>query len=375
MPNRSALRLLSQCLAGALGQPLDIKDLPANEAEWQRVLQLSSTHFVTPLLRWALQEKSLMSALPSEIVEYLDAFHALNLDDNRLYEDQLAHLIQVLNQVGVRPVLLKGAATLVGSLYPSIAERFIGDIDILIPAPKLPEIINQLRAAGYTPGDVDDFPSAEDFAGQATHHCPPVRSMDWPVWVELHLHPVHLNVSRLLSSEEMIQDATPLNWRGGECLIPSPTHFVMHNVIHAFLVDYDSKAFLSLRQLFEFVHACRNYAGQIDWTAIQQRFDGCHAGAKLRCYMALANIYLGFQAPAELPIGEWSRLRARFHCAWVDAPVAIYFPIRLFGLAGSGLKNRLRNLKRNPRKLKKLLSSGIYVNFYRELCTFKKRTF
>ena len=61
-------------------------DLPANEAEWRSVLRLSSTHLVTPLLRRAFQEHGLVSGLPPDVLEFLDAVYTLNLDCNLHYE-------------------------------------------------------------------------------------------------------------------------------------------------------------------------------------------------------------------------------------------------------------------------------------------------
>ena len=365
MPTRSPRRLLCQCLAGALGQTLVAKDLPANPAEWQSLLRFANAQVVAPLLRWALQENALTAELPTDIVEFLDAFYAFNLDDNRRYADQLAHLIQTLNGIGVRPVLLKGAATLVDGLYPTPGERFIGDIDILVPPHRLGEILNQLHAVGYKPATIDNSPpTAEKFIQQGNHHHYPLLiSCDWPVGVELHVHPILSHLTRLLSSEEIMRDARPVNWRGGECLLPSPTHFVTHNIIHAFLVDYQINGVLALRQVFEFVHASRLYADQIDWDAIRRWFDGLGDGTALRRYVALAEAYLGFQTPPELPIGKGAQWWTRLHCALVETPSAIYI---LF-LLGQRLRIHAHNLK-NPSMA---LSLNSYVRFYRELCRFK----
>jgi hypothetical protein len=335
-------------------------DLPANEAEWRSVLRLSSTHLVTPLLRRAFQEHGLVSGLPPDVLEFLDAVYTLNLDCNLHYEDQLAHLIQVLNNIGVRPVLLKGAAALVSGLYPTPGERMTGDIDILIPASRLPGVFKHLCAAGYQQVEAEEELPKAGAHGLHDHHYPPIYSLDWPAPVELHLHPVHLPVARLLGGEEAVRDATPLNWRGGDCLIPSPTHFVMHNVIHAFVVDMRDRGVLSLRQLFEFVHASRTYDERIDWAAIQQRFDSLGYGSALRGYAVLANAYLGFQVPPELPIGGFARLRRRFYRLQLQHP-ALHFLLSL------GRLLRLyapRNLGRKPRSMKKLISVG----YYRRLC-------
>jgi Uncharacterised nucleotidyltransferase len=229
--------LLCQGLSGLFGQELGPVDLPTNEAEWQRVLHLSSSYLVAPILRRAYQEHGLVSSLPADVVEFLDAVYTLNLESNLRYQDQLAQLIQALNNTGVRPLLLKGAATLVGGLYPKPGERMIGNIDVLIPPAKLARPVEHLCAAGYQPVAAEgELPKTEDY-GLKHHHYPAIYSLDWPAPVELHVHPVHLPVARLLGSEEVVRDAMPLNWRGGDCLLPSSTHFVMHNVIQAFVVD------------------------------------------------------------------------------------------------------------------------------------------
>ncbi len=144
--SRSPFQILGSCLRGALGQTLDRSDLPSNPEEWEIVLRLSSAHLATPQLRWALREQHLFSDLPVDVAEYLDAVYTLNLDKNRRCEEQLAHFIGILNSVGVHPVLLKGAAAIVGGLYPTPGERMISDLDILIPAGKLPEVLENWPA-------------------------------------------------------------------------------------------------------------------------------------------------------------------------------------------------------------------------------------
>jgi Uncharacterised nucleotidyltransferase len=359
--SRSARLLLCQGLAGALGQALGPLDLPANEAEWQRVLHLSSSHLVAPMLRRAYQEHGLVSGLPADVVEFLDAVYTLNLESNLRYQYQLAQLIQALNDSGVRPLLLKGAATLASGLYPTPGERMIGDIDVLIPSAKLAGAVEHLLAAGYQPVAADEeLPKTEDY-GLKHHHYPAIYSLDWPAPVELHVHPVHLPVARLLGSEEVVRDATPLSLRGGDCLLPSPTHFVMHNVIQAFVMDLRDRGCVSLRQLFEFVYASRTNAERIDWAAIQQRFDSLGYGSALRGYAVLANAYLGFQVPPELPLSGFARLRRRFYRTELEHP-ALHFPFFL----GRLLRTQARNLGRNPRNLKKLFGVSYYIRLYRK---------
>jgi hypothetical protein len=366
---RSTRLLLCQGLAGALGQNLGPMDLPANDAEWQSMLRLSSRHLVTPLLRRTFQEHGLVSGLPAGVVEFLDAVYTLNLDCNLRYLDQLAHLIQILNNIGVRPVLLKGAAALVSGLYPTPGERMIGDIDVLVPLSSLSPVLDQLTAVGYQARPLEEGNSfgTEGFQSGG-HNYAPLESADWPVAVELHVHPVHLSVAQLLGSEEVVRDATPLNWRGGDCLLPSPTHFVMHNVIHAFVVDMRDCGFLSLRQLFEFVRANRTYGERIDWAVIQQRFVSLGYGSALRGYVVSASIYLGFQVPPELTISGFARLRRRFYRTELGHPAKHFlFSLGWFlRVLGALVRIRAGHLVSNPRRMKKLFRVRFYMRLYQD---------
>jgi hypothetical protein len=355
---RSAHRLLCRWLSGALGQELQFADLPASEDEWQNVLRLSGGHLVTALLRWATREQGLCSSLPTDIGEFLDAVCALNLDRNNQLEQQLIHLTQRLNSVGVRPVLLKGAAALVGGLYPESSDRMIGDIDVLIPVHQLPDILKKLGLAGYRRAAEDgELPNTEMLVDRH-HHYPTLANADWPALVDLHVHPVALLAQRLLPNTEVFQEATAFPWRGVELALPSPNHFMMHNIIHAYLMDFARCGFLSLRQLFEFVHGSRIHGSKVDWPAIIARFESVGHQRALRAYSAYANVYLGFRGPSALTTRGWARYGPALHRMRADhlSHPAIELPIAI----ASVMKDRARNLRKAPSKLRKLFTRDFY---------------
>lgn len=357
---KTASRILSRCLSGALGQALGASDLPANQNEWEKVLRSASAHLAAPQLRWALREQGLFSALPADVAEYLEAVYTLNIDRNRECEDQLAHLIQALNSIDVRPVLLKGAAALVGRLYPTSGERMISDLDILIPARQLPEIFDKLASVGYRPWVYEGTELPDPVGFCSDHHYPPLVNTAWPTHVELHVHPVHLGVAELLSSEEVFRDATKLAWRNGDCLLPSQTHFIAHNIIHAFLNDAKIHLKrLSLRQLFEFVLASRVYGERIDWNDIRNRFEGRGHGKALRQYLALAHSYFDFDGPRELSIDFRDSPDIRRYLIHLDSSSRTV--LWTFNLAQQ-LKGRFLRLKKRPgMTIKKLFSTGAYA--------------
>ena len=363
---RAASRLLSRCLSGALGQPLARSNLPANQSEWEKMLRASSAHLAAPQLRWALREQGLFPALPADVAEYLDAIYTLNLDRNLECENQLADFIQLLNSIGVRPVLLKGAAALVGGLYPTSGERIISDLDILIPAQRLPEILDKVAGAGYHPRVTEGREIPDPVGFRSDHHYPPVISSDWPSRVELHIFPVHLEFAELLPSDEVYREATATKWRDGECLLPSPTHFVAHNIIHTFL--FNTKTGLepvSLRQLFEFVLASRAYGERIDWNDIRNRFDSRGHGKALRQYLALANACLDFCAGNEIEFKGRDQASIRPYLIHLDLDNRP--ALSAINLVRQ-VKSRLRSLRqRRGRMIRELTTPGAYRRFLRSI--------
>lgn len=366
---RTTFGTLCRCLTGALGQPLTQPDLPANPAEWEKVLRLSSAHLVTPQLRWALQEqgKELVSAVPTDVVEYLEAIYTLNLEKTGRVTEQLAQFIQALNCLGVRPLLLKGAAVIVDGLYPTDGERMITDIDVLIPPSTLPAILEKLASIGYQQMDTKrclvKIPTVEALSH---HHHPPLFHPDWPVTVELHVHPVVLRYGRLLATDELFLGARPLLWRGADFLLPAPLHVIVHNIIHTFLVDTrDEMRNMSLRQSFEFVLANRSYADRIDWAAIRDRFDNSGYGIPLRQYLALANHCFNFPWPGavardpnqEASIGPYVfRQNLENHIARATVNLLCWATIGL------------RNFYSDPKKIKRLIDVDFYSKL-REIAT------
>lgn len=362
-PNsRTPFQLLSNCLLGALGQKLAASELPANANEWETVLRLSGAHLVTPQLRWALLEQGLFSDVPPDVAEYLDAVHTLSLEKNQQCEEQLAHLLGVLNGIGVQPVFLKGSAALIGRLYPSSGERMVSDIDVLVPAARLPDILDRLAGVGYRlVNPKEDISDIEHPDALSHHHYPAIYSPDWPVAVELHVQPVLLSFVNLLSCDEVFQDATAVRWRGGDCLLPSPTHFVMHNIIHSYLVDTRYHlASMSLRQLFEFVLVSQSYGERIDWHAINSRFSAAGCRDELAQYLVLAQICLGFNVATGIDLDGWDRLRVQPYLARLNLENRA---LRWVVIVVCQIIVRLRNLWKDPGSIRKLLTADLYTNF------------
>jgi hypothetical protein len=305
----------------------------------------------------------LFNDLPPDVAEFLEAIYVINLERNQECEDQLAQLIRVLNSIGVQPVLLKGFAAIVAGLYPTSGERIVTDIDILIPATRLPEILDLLAGIGYKPLDCYQDLAKEGEWEVLCHHYPPIFSPAWPVTVELHVQPVDLPFVPLLADKQVFSSAQTIKWRGGVCLLPSSTHFVIHNIIHSMLVNTQGKLErVSLRQLFEFTLANRAYGGRIGWEAIGRIFDDHVCGKSLRQYLAINSNCMNMDVWPESKIDGWDRWRAKAHLTRLDLNNAsIERSMRFLGQ----INLRMTNLKRKPENIKKLIEWDFYSRLFK----------
>jgi hypothetical protein len=188
----------------------------------------------------------LFNDLPPDVAEFLEAIYVINLERNQECEDQLAQLIRVLNSIGVQPVLLKGFAAIVAGLYPTSGERIVTDIDILIPATRLPEILDLLAGIGYKPLDCYQDLAKEGEWEVLCHHYPPIFSPAWPVTVELHVQPVDLPFVPLLADKQVFSSAQTIKWRGW-CLPAAFFNPFRHSQHHSFHArEYPRQAGTSL---------------------------------------------------------------------------------------------------------------------------------
>lgn len=190
-------------------------------------------------------------------------------------------------------------------------------------------------------------------------------SPEWPAPIELHVHPVHLPFDKILSSEEVFAGGTKVQWRGVDLLLPSPMHFVIHNVIHAFIVDVQMALHrLSIRQLFEFALVSQKYGELIDWRAVSGRFGKLGYGKSLQQYVALANACLNFKVPSEVDISGLHRFQVAPYLIRqdLDSP-AVEWTINFL----SQINGRMSKLRRSPWRIRRLLKADFYSNLFNSI--------
>ena len=92
---------------------------------WPEVVRLADSHLVTPAVWCGLVQKGLDSSLPDEPRRYLSSVYGMNQERNSSLLRQLDEAVLALNEVGIVPFLLKGAAHIRTGVYADPAARIL----------------------------------------------------------------------------------------------------------------------------------------------------------------------------------------------------------------------------------------------------------
>ena len=156
---------------------------PTNEKQWDHIFYYADRWLVVPLLYKRLQQKDLQALCPEEFLQALNTYYVANIKRNKKHKVILLDAIKILNDSGIKPVLLKGAHALV-ELLPDHQARMISDIDLLILEGKELYALEALKEKGYiqeSHGNIKNDPK--------NHHLDPLFHPSKEVYLELHRRP------------------------------------------------------------------------------------------------------------------------------------------------------------------------------------------
>lgn len=149
-------------------------------------------------------------------------------------------------------VLLKGAAFLAAGL-PHARGRWLRDVDVLVPAPRLDEAERALLAAGW---QCDAGLDAYDqrYYRAWSHQIPPLRRPLQPLELDVH-HTILPPTGRIHpDADALLRDAAAVDggWR-----VPAAADQVVHAAVHLF---QDSDCTSRLRDVVDVDALCRHHA-------------------------------------------------------------------------------------------------------------------
>lgn len=282
---------------------------------WERLVEISSRHLVTPALLTAFSEKGVIDLIPADLRQFLTDLRDLNAQRNESLLVQLDEIGRALNELGIEPIALKGAAHLYSNLYGHPGDRVLGDLDVLIPAEAAREAYLALVKIGYQ----GYFQTEPGDPYHDHHHLPPLERPGRKAVVELHLEPVNKRYGDILGAAEMRAEATALEIEGVRWRLPSLAHQMIQNVLHFqstihHLLWY-RKPF-PLRDLYDQTLIRRAAGKGLDWSAIRDRFDQGGLGRPLRIHLALAERFFGLPRPQGFGLSLGDRVARAWFLGW-----------------------------------------------------------
>lgn len=139
-----------------------ISQLNSSNIEWDKIVKISSSHYVLPALYYNLENQGLLSYLPDDLVNYMSNISEINRERNKKIIQQVIKLNNLLLTNNIYPIFFKGAGNLFANIYNDITERMIGDIDFIVSAKSYTKAINILYKDGYKEVEKVDYESPFD---------------------------------------------------------------------------------------------------------------------------------------------------------------------------------------------------------------------
>ena len=242
-----------------------------SEQEWDRLLTEASEQYVLPAFAASLASVGILPHIPMLVAEFLPAVHAANRERNEELSGQLREAIALLNRVGLRPVLLKGAIRLIDGLYPDIGWRSMRDLDLLVPACRIQDAATALEAVGYASSPDRPGSLASRFPH---HHYPRLTHPHRLAPIELHTELFAFGRGRsLLGGAETMDAATEFELAGAAFAVPVAEHQFAHLVGHC---QISSRGYacgqIMLRDLLEAMFLLGQPKGAFAMATAQARF-------------------------------------------------------------------------------------------------------
>jgi len=173
---------------------------------------------------------------------------------------------EALAPLGVRPILLKGAAYLLADL-PAARGRLFGDVDLLVPRAQIEAVEGALIAAGWA---FEEELSAYDqrYYRQWMHEIPPLYHQQRDTALDLH-HTILPPTARVkVNTAALFEDARELPGLPGLAVLAPVTMF-LHSAAHLF---HEGELDNGLRDLFDLDALLRDFGRDpAFWAALVPR--------------------------------------------------------------------------------------------------------
>jgi len=300
-PETDPLFVLCRCLSSDGSEPAagGLRRDIATLADRRLLYHLAEQEHVTPLLYRSLERSELLDLIPAEERRLLRARYHYNVLRNEQLRRFAVELTGALNEAGITPILLKGGVTLFDDRHGDPATRVMADLDMLVPRERYSAAMDTVGGMGLT-ATIEDY--------DWTFSSSPMKRPHDVGPVELHYY---IGEQRdVLPPDPAWRDAVPLDAGGRDLLALSPTHRIVHNLLHSEVQDRGhALRLLRLRQLHELANLAARYGGEVDWPALGDTFARHRLTRIVRARFSLAARLFGAPMPPGFTLDDGGHLR------------------------------------------------------------------
>jgi hypothetical protein len=314
MANHSpALISLCECLRGVL----------PSRPDWLSILGLANEALITPALIDFVDQFD--EKIPNDVSAYVREIYQRNEQRNDRLAAQLHEAIAALNESGVTPVLLKGAARLATASSERRATRLMNDLDILV-APEQAEIaLKALTRIGCEALDFQAPPDGDKWFSDLKQ-TQDVGMIDLKRPRDVGVIDLHMSLPGSPyfygPAGNILQHCKLTPVAQTSAYVPTATYQALVLIVHDQFQDYDYWiGGIDLRHLLE-LRDLNNSPEGIDWDLLASFAPGRLARNGLESQLvALANL-LEVDVPASMRSRLMPRLQYRRRLAQARFPIA-----------------------------------------------------
>ncbi|WP_165764769.1 nucleotidyltransferase family protein [Winogradskyella aurantia] len=196
--------------------------------DWDAIVVEGSKHLVLPAIYCRLKAKNLLHCLPVDLKSYLEELTAINRNRNTAILKQVNSISDLLQKHHIPHVFLKGSALLALNVYEDLAERMVGDIDILIEKQQIQKAFHVLRQNGYS--QTRSF----NYQTNGFRHLDSLINPNALAAVELHEELFNQRYTYLMRGSEMLNSKMTIN----SLSMPKPKQLYEHIILASQVNDY-----------------------------------------------------------------------------------------------------------------------------------------
>ena len=252
--------------------------IKSDQIDWEKIVPVASSHLVIPLLYCKLKEKDLLDNLPKDLKSYLEEITNQNRDRNQTILKEVKDISLLLNTHKIDHVFLKGAAMLVTGVYRDLAERMIGDIDILVNPKQLFETQKLLRNNGYIQAEKS---LTDKYFTQK--HLPRLIPESKLTAIEVHRRILHRQADKILHTGLVLKNKKVCN----DIFVPDVNTLYFHSILNFEINDLGFyHNYLGLRNVYDALILFKKLNSEQKTNSLKNKYISSFF-AKVSCYFKI----------------------------------------------------------------------------------------